>query len=255
MTDHLIRNPHLDGDEFFWPAGSDSALLIHGFTATTAEVRLLGEYLHERGYTVAAPLLPGHGTTPQEMNRQKWQDWVNAVEHAYQRLKARGGRVFICGESMGALLALYTASEHPEIAGIVLYAPALRVANHTSTMLKVRALHRVVPMAKKPVRAPTAADARWKGYSVNPLRALVHLNELQRAVRRRLPRVHQPLLVIQGRLDQSIDLRSGEITLDGVASTDKQLVWLDESTHCVILDQEWEKAAELTCSFMERSKG
>jgi len=247
-----MRNPHLEGDAFFWQAGSDAALLIHGFTATTAEVRMLGEYLYERGYTVSAPLLPGHGTTPQDMNRQHWKDWVNAVERAYQELKTRGGCVFICGESMGALLALYAASEHPEVAGVVLYSPALRVAHHASTMLRVRALYRVVPHVKKPARQPSAADARWKGYAVNPLRALVQLNELQRAVRHRLSRIRQPLLVIQGRLDQSIDLKSGEIILNAVSSTDKQFHWLDESTHCVLLDREWEKAADLTLKFMAR---
>jgi len=79
MDATFLRNSHLDGDAFFWQAGKMGALLIHGFTATTAEVRLLGEYLHARGYTISAPLLPGHGTSPAEMNRCKWQDWTRAV--------------------------------------------------------------------------------------------------------------------------------------------------------------------------------
>jgi carboxylesterase len=252
MSSKFIRNPHLEGDAFFWQGGKMGALLIHGYTASTAEVRLLGKYLHERGYTVSAPLLPGHNTTPQDLNRKRWHDWTNAVEQAYQELAAQCDCVFVCGESMGGLLTLYLASHHPEIVGMVIYAPAFRVANHDSTMRQARLLHRVVPHVNKPDREPSDADARWRGYNVNPIPALVQMGNLQNEIRKRLPHIHQPLLVIQGRLDKSIDLQSGEIILRQVGSTQKELRWLEESTHCIILDKEWEQAAEMTVKFFER---
>jgi hypothetical protein len=37
MTTTFLRNPHLDGDAFFRQASKVGALLIHGFTAMTAE--------------------------------------------------------------------------------------------------------------------------------------------------------------------------------------------------------------------------
>jgi carboxylesterase len=248
----FIRNPHLEGDAFFWQAGKIGALLIHGYTACTAEVRPLAEYLHQRGFTVSAPLLPGHNTTPHDLNRQRWQAWTNAVDQAYHSLKAQCEHVFVCGESMGGLLALYLASEYPEIAGIVVYSTALRIANHDATMRRARLLHRFVSHVKKPVRAPSAADARWRGYTVNPVPALVQMSYLQKEVRQRLPRIRQPILIVQGRLDQSIDLQSGEIILNEIGSAQKEMCWLDHSTHCVILDCEWERAAVLTLQFIER---
>jgi len=81
------------------------------------------KYLHERGYTMSGPLLPGHNTSPQDLNRQKWHHWTSAVEQAYQELQSKCDRVFVCGESMGGLLTLHCASHHPEIAGIVIYSP------------------------------------------------------------------------------------------------------------------------------------
>ena len=254
MSSEFIRNPHLEGDAFFWHAGKTGTLLVHGFTACPAEVRPLGEYLHQRGYTVSAPLLPGHNTSPQDMNRKRWHDWTNTVEQAYQELKAKCDRVFVCGESMGGLLTLYLASEHPELAGIVVYSTALRIVNHDSTMLQARLLHRFIVCVEKQDREPSAADARWRGYTVNPIPALVQLGNLQNEVRQRLPRIHQPLLIIQGRLDKSIDLQSGEIILREVGSTQKELHWLDNSTHCVILDCEWEQAAELTWNFIQKAE-
>ena len=253
MSDPFIRNPQLEGDAFFKPAGKTGALLIHGYTASTAEVRLLGQCLHARGYTVAAPLLPGHNTFPADLNRQRWTDWTRAAEQAYQELKTKCDRVFVCGESMGGLLTLYLASAHPEITGIVVYSPALRVANHDATMRQARLLHGFVAQVKKPVREPSAADANWRGYTVNCVPALVQMGNLQNEVRKRLPSIRQPALIVQGRLDQSIDLASGEIILREIGSKQKEIRWFEKSTHCVILDQEWEQAAELTVEFMQEA--
>jgi len=251
MTHNIIRNPHLEGDTFFWPGGPVGVVLIHGYTATTAEVRLLSRFLHEHGYTVSGPLLPGHGTTPEDMNRCRWQDWTGAVEQAYRQITARCERVFVGGESMGGLLALYAASEHPELAGIFAYAPALMVP--PGRILLARLLAPLVPMTYKqrnPVDA--IADERWKGYETNPVWAVVQMGDLQQEVRRRLSRIRQPLLVVQGRLDTAIDPRGAESVFREASSTVKEFHWMERSTHCVILDQEWEQAAELTLRFMER---
>jgi carboxylesterase len=78
------------------------------------------------------------------------------------------------------------------------------------------------------------------------------LNLLQREARRCLPRIHQPLLIVQGRLDTAIDPRSGEVIMRETACTVKELHWLERSAHCVVLDQEWEQAAEWTLQFIER---
>ncbi len=251
MEPNIIQNPQLDGESFFWPAGPTGALLMHGYTATTAEVRLLGEYLHGRDYTVSGPLLPGHGTAPQDMNRCRWEDWANATETAYRQLASRCQRVFVGGESMGALLALFLASEHPEIAGLAIYAPALRIASASSALL-ARVLYHFVPTVKKAQGVPSAADARWKGYTVHPVPALVQMLELQKQVRSRLARITQPLLVCQGRLDTSVDLRNGEVILASVGSKVKEMHWFERSTHCVILDCEWEQAAAITHGFFAK---
>ena len=50
--------PKLDGSSFLLPGGPTGILLLHGFTATTVEMRYLAEELHRRGYTVSAPCCP-----------------------------------------------------------------------------------------------------------------------------------------------------------------------------------------------------
>ena len=123
-----IHNAHLAGDTFFWPGNEVGILLLHGLTATTAEVRLLAEKLHAKGYTISAPLLPGHGTQPEDLNETTWHDWAWTAEKAYQHLATVCDHVFIGGESMGGALALYLTAQHEEVAGVMCYAPAIKLA-------------------------------------------------------------------------------------------------------------------------------
>ncbi len=116
----MTRHSHLDPSPFFLEGGSIGVLLIHGFTGSPPEMRLVGDYLHQRGFTVSGPLLPGHGTTVEDMNRCQWTDWTNHVEKALADLQARCETVFVGGLSMGSLLTLYLAAHHPELHGAIL---------------------------------------------------------------------------------------------------------------------------------------
>lgn len=245
----FLRNPHLEGSPFYWEAGSTGVLLCHGFTATTAEVRLLAQSLYAHGYTVAGPLLPGHGTTPRDCNRFTWQDWYESVEHTYQRLAAQCQTVVIGGESTGALLVLYLAAKHAEAVGILCYAPAIRLKLGRIANLLLTILSPFIVSVPKP---PSRDDNPWQGYAVQPLKGAVQLKNLQKFVSACLPQIHQPILILQGRLDPTVHPQSPQLIYDAVSSTIKELHWLEHSTHCVILDKERDLAASLTLDFIQQ---
>ncbi len=245
----VFRNPQLDGTSFYWEAGPTGVLLIHGYTATTTEVRLLALALHDHGYTISAPLLPGHGTSPEDCNQHTWQDWYATVKEAYQQLDSRCQRVVIGGESTGALLALRLAYAHPEAAAVLCYAPALRLK--INPVLK-NLLILFSPFIASVPKAPSEDDNPWKGYAVNPIKGALQLRSLQRLTPRVLPKVHQPVLILQGKLDQTVEPQSSQIIYDLLGSSIKELHWLENSTHCLILDKERDLAAELTLDFLKR---
>jgi carboxylesterase len=249
MSDALIYNPQLEGDPFLWEGGATGILLIHGYTATTAEVRPLARVLQQQGYTVAGPLLPGHNTRPEDANRCRWRDWVGAVEESYRQLTAHCQRVIIGGESMGALLALYLASEHPEAAATLAYAPALKLKLHPRQIALIRLLAPFVPYIRK---QEMGDDPLWQGYTVYPLKGARELLRLQREVRGRLSRINQPILIVQGRLDATVAPTAAEIIHREVRSAVKELHWLPNSQHCVIIDREREQVNQLTLDFLRR---
>jgi carboxylesterase len=244
-----LRNPHLEGTPFYWEGGSVGVLLCHGFTATTAEVRPLAAHLHGQGYTVAAPLLPGHGTTPEDCNQHTWQDWYASVEQTYQQLSARCQTVVVGGESTGALLILRLAALHPQVAAILCYAPALRLLLAPA---KVFLLSICAPFLTSIPKAPSTDDNPWQGYGVDPLKAAQQLLHLQKVIYPLLPQVKQPILILQGRLDPTVHPESAQIIFDQVSSSIKELHWLEHSTHCVILDKERDLAASLSIDFLNR---
>jgi len=248
----MTQHAHLDPSAFFLPGGPTGVLLIHGFTGSPPEVRLVGDYLHQRGYTVSGPLLPGHGTNVDDMNRRQWTEWTGCVEKALADLQSRCETVFVGGLSMGSILTLYLAAHHPELPGIVVYSPAMWPANRLVYLTPI--VKYLIPKQQqsslKDLTDPEA-DSRLWSYEENPVFAAHELLKLVRQVRRALPRVAQPLLVIYSTLDSAIHPDSARRTYERAGSADKELVTLYNSGHCLTVDSEWESVAEKTYEFIQ----
>src|SRR5687768_11456947 len=90
-------------------------------------MRSLAEELHDAGFSIELPLLPGHGTRVEDMAETGWADWSNAAEEAYQALAARVDKMVIVGLSMGGTLACWLASPHPEAVGLAVINPQVEV--------------------------------------------------------------------------------------------------------------------------------
>lgn len=241
-----MQNPQLDGEDFYWKGNPTGFLLVHGFTATTTEVRLIAEKLHQAGYTTAAPLLPGHGTHPDDLNRATWQMWLEKVKQTYERLmRDNHNRIFIIAESMGALLAIELAAQHPEIEGLILFSPALKVEGIW--------MARLLAPFKDYIKKNGGDDGLpWKGYNVYPVKAMVELHKLQKHAQNLLPKISQPTLVFTGGRDQKISSESIDILLDGLHSTKKRHINLEKSGHTILLDQELDEAFDHILEFVKK---
>lgn len=248
MPRPVFQNPHLDGSTFLLPGSSTGILLFHGFTATTVEIRPLAECLNQAGYTIKAPLIPGHGTRPEDMLKVHWRDWVSCADKAFTELTNQCENVVVAGESMGGLLSLHLASRHADIRGVMLYAPALKIDGIWKAYL-MAPFKKIVP--KGYIKDDDEEELfPWQGYNVLPLPAVIQLNRLQKVVTKKLRKVHQPLLVMQGELDRTINPNSSRIIINEVSSSQKELIWLKRSGHCVVLDREFEEVKRASLEFL-----
>ena len=93
--------------------------MLHGFTGNPSSMRGVAEALAATGLAVELPLLPGHGTTVEDMLTTRFPDWAAAAEAAYLELAGRVASLVVVGLSMGATLAAWVTARNPGTAGLV----------------------------------------------------------------------------------------------------------------------------------------
>lgn len=243
------------GEPFYFEGGRTGCLLIHGFTGAPREMRLLGEHLAGRGYSVLCPRLFGHATRPQDMLRARRGDWMASVEDGYHLLSGRAERVVAIGLSMGAVLALLLARRAP-LAGVVSLSapfdppdPRMRPLRPIAPLLTL--FWRFAPKAAPDWHDPQAAVGHLE-YPANPVRAAVELHDMLAELRRAAPGITIPTLVVHSRGDGLVAPAHAERLLASLASTDRQLVWVERSGHVVTCDAERETVFAAVAAFVAR---
>ncbi len=244
--------PVLPGAEpYDHDAGDVGVLLCHGLTGTPQSLRPWAERLADDGLSVRLPRLPGHGTTWQELNVTRWEDWLAAVDASLDELTARCRSVVVGGLSMGGALAATLAARRPaDVAGLVVVNPAVAADDPRLRLLPL--LHHVVPSL-----AGIGSDIAKPGstelaYARTPLRALHSFVSRFDDILRELPRVTQPLLLLRSRTDHVVPARSSELLLSRVSSKDVTEVVLDNSFHVATLDHDADVIEKASLDFVQR---
>lgn len=174
--------------------GAVGVLLCHGFTGSPQSVRPWAEYLARQGLAVSVPLLPGHGTTWQDMARTSSADWYAETERALAGLRTQCAEVFVMGLSLGGCLALRLAElRGPSVSGLVLVNPSL--TGDTRLLMLAPALKLVVPSLKGIASDIKKEGASEVGYDRVPVKAVDSLRGLWRTTQGQLADVTAPVLV------------------------------------------------------------
>ncbi len=236
-------------------------LALHGFTGSPSELGFLIERVEQAGFPVVAPLLPGHGTSPSDLQNRTFGEWLGCAREALAPMRARHGRVVVCGFSMGSLLALALASDaatRPSVDGLVLLGCALRLSPPLRAAFNlVRAVRVKLPDAYVP--KPFGPDIRDKtlsraieSYDKHPIRAA---NEVYRAGLRladHLGDVTCRTLVLHGDQDRVCDVSSAREVASGLGTDDVRVRTYARSAHMLALDYDREAVAADVISFLER---
>ncbi len=234
--------------------GSAGILLCHGFTGGPPSLLPWAERCAAAGFTVRLPLLPGHGTSWQQLNRTGFADWLGAVTRELTELSERCRAVVVGGLSMGGTLALRLAELHPELlAGLVLVNPA--VMSLRREMVAVPVLKHLVPSLKG-IADDIAMPGRSEyGYTRTPLRALDQLRTGWVATRTALPSITAPVLLLHSRVDHVVEPENSRLILDRIASTDVTEIVLERSYHVATLDYDAELIFDESVAFVRRVCG
>jgi carboxylesterase len=251
MTDLVVM---AGAEPFSAPGGPHGALVLHGFTGTPQSMRGLAQALADAGFRVELPLLPGHGTSVEDMEATSWADWSAAAETAYEKLAAECERVVVAGLSMGGTLTAWLATRHPEIAGIAVIngcidppAPALR---NILDMMVAQGVAEV-PGIGSDIALP---GAREVSYGRTPISCTMSLmNELD-DLKRDLGAISSPVLILTSTEDHVVPTVSSDTLAEGVSGPVER-VTLARSYHVATLDFDKELIEQETVAFARRVTG
>jgi carboxylesterase len=244
--------PVLPGAEpIAYDGGPVGVLLCHGFTGNPSSLAAWARRLADDGRTVSVPRLPGHGTTWQEMNRTRWDDWYATVDRALTELRDRCDEVVVGGLSMGGALALRLAEQRgADVTGLVLVNPVVQLSNAGLSLLPV--LKHLVPSLNgigSDIAKPGATEL---AYDRTPLKALHSSIQGYAHVLRDLPQVTQPLLLLHSAQDHVVPPKNSSTVLSRVSSKDVTDVLLHRSYHVATLDHDADVIERSSSEFITR---
>lgn len=206
-------------------------LLIHSFTASPSEVRPLGVFLRNRGYSGIAPLLPGHGSVPEDLKQTSWLDWYSNAREGLFYLKENYARCIVIGVALGSVIATMLAAspERESINGVVLISPS----QHTPSAL-VKTVLPFLKYIKKEFPTITEHEAVAKSlaeekfehffYEKRPTTALIELYKIIGFTNKRLSLITQPTLIIHHKKD----LISADFIFDNLLNCATKERWTHE---------------------------
>lgn len=233
-------------ETFYLPGSSVGILLCHGFNGTPQSVRYLGEKLASKGLTIYAPRLKGHGINELEMEKTKYQDWIENMDKAYKKLKETCAHIFVMGQSMGGALALDLASKL-KCDGVITVNAALEVPDYEPYR------HRVTPR----FISEGEPDIKAKGikeitYTQVPLTAIHQLQGIMEHSRRQLKKIRCPALIFHSPEDHVVPSHCSELIYESISSKDKELATLANSYHVASLDYDKDQIIDQTYHFINK---
>lgn len=236
-----------------WSAagGPKGVLVVHGFTGNPHSMRGIAEALAAAGFTVELPLLPGHGTSVEDMLETSFRDWLGAAEDAYADLASRCDEVAVVGLSMGGALTAWLASEHPEIAGIACINAVVTPPEGMKEALEAMVAEgqTLMPGIGSDIAKEGVTES---AYADTPLQPLLTLFDGAAELKDRLPRITCPVLVVNSPQDHVVPPENSDILAASVSGPVERFTAPD-SYHVVTLDNDGPAVIDAVTAFCTKA--
>jgi len=242
-----MRNAELK--PFFFEAGKRAVLLLHGFTGSSSDVRMLGRFLEKQGYTCHAPHYKGHGVPPEHLIETSPDDWWRDVVKGYETLKDAGyDEIAVVGLSLGGVFSLKLSLMQP-VKGIVTMCSPMTM--RTTDKMFQGVLKYAKDFKRFEGKNEEQIEQEVKAIEAKGMSSLPELQQLVSDVRKELDMVYAPILVIQSKNDEIIDPQSAHIIYEEVESLKKDIKWFEHSGHVITLDKEKQQLHETVYEFLQ----
>jgi carboxylesterase len=204
---------------------SRAILMIHGFPSSPYPFRWAAQASHTKGYDVFVPLLPGFGTTPEDLKDTSFTQWFEFVEKLYLEKREMYEKVFLVGTSMGGAMALKLAQKYntsplqpngvctvgaPVFLNDLFLGAVQKPAYYVMRLVSLftYALSPGVYIDERDESESNDGEEFWVGYTGSFVQGGVSLAYNLKQIRKDLGRIHAPLLVIHDKRDKTIHYKN-----------------------------------------------
>ncbi len=242
---------------FFIKKGQVGVLLIHGFTGTPYIFREIGQLAANAGYTVSAPLLAGHGTHPNDLEKTSKEDWYQSILIAYDDLAKQCKTVYVVGVSFGGNLCLKLAAERNPKGLILIGVPRwiyryiwARIFTPIFILLGIRYFN-------KGLSDVVDEDSLLGGPNLSYLKIpLLSVRELFKVMTTwtdlYLPKISVPTLIVQSDNDGLVVPKSGKYLFEHLTTESKELIWISRPHHELHIGDGQEQIYNYIIEFINR---
>ena len=235
------KPPDIGMPFFLHSPGSDTGvLLIHGLMAAPEEVKEWAIFLHEKGLTVYVPRLSGHGTSSKDLSVRNYNDWLDSIDRGHAILKTCCKKILVAGFSTRAGLALQSVIIKPhDFEAVIAISAPLRFKSFSSRFAETLNGFNlfcnywgVGNLAREFMK--NDADNPHINYLRCPVSSFVQVKKLMKKVRRSLPDIDIPALVIQAKNDPKVAPESGTAIFKLLGTNKKHFSWINYNMHGII---------------------
>ncbi|WP_347548842.1 carboxylesterase [Pseudalkalibacillus hwajinpoensis] len=233
---------------FTFEGGNRAVLMLHGFTGNSADVRMMGRYLQEEGYTCHAPQYEGHGVPPEELVHTGPEDWWKNVTEGYEKLKNMGyDEIAVVGLSLGGVFSLKLGYTVP-VKGIVPMCAPMDMKDEETMYQGVLSYAREYKKFER--KDPKQIEEEMEAFKETPMNTLGALRDLIYDVRDNIDMIYTPTFVVQARHDEMINTESANVIHDNIEADERSLKWYENSTHVITLGKEKDELHKDVLSFL-----
>jgi carboxylesterase len=228
-------------------------ILVHGFTGSPAAMRPWGEFLNSKGYSVRVPLLPGHGSKVENLNKVKWQEWPAKIIFEIDQISKSCDQIVLIGLSMGGSTVLNVSASpsggNKNIVGLILVNPMIHVRGVPAELAYFISRFQLLRKSVgDDIKRPGMTE--W-GYDALPTRGVHQLLKMLRITRRNLSTIKIPLQLFHSVEDHTLPVSNTEIIMREIGSLEKNRIELVNSYHVATMDYDQELIFQNSLTFIE----
>lgn len=234
----------------FFEGGKRAVILFHAYTGTPNDVRAMGRFLNNAGYTVLLPMFEGHGTeTPVDVLEYGPKYWQKNVEESIEFLKKRGhNEIAVFGLSLGGEYAMKTLTDNREeiIGGGAFCSP---LVPKFETNIRPVFLQFAKQAAEKMGETLTGEALATVTEKLD--KQLVELISLTDVIYNEMPNVKVPTLLVQAGKDRMINPQTVYEAKEQLSAADVTVKWYENSGHVITIGPDRLELQDDVLAFIE----